>query len=105
MGWRKKVKVIPEDIRAEIDVTPEWWNAQFRKLQGLPAEVTWGRRVEERMSNISWNDTPYHFFQLLDPKPPTLAEIWTPTEGVSYNLSEDLADMMSAIEEAKTNGR
>lgn len=29
-------KRIPREIQAEIDVTPEWWDAQFRKLQGLP---------------------------------------------------------------------
>lgn len=42
---------------------------------------------------------------LIGPKPPTIEEIWTPAEGSGYDLTVDLAAMMSALEEAKADDR
>lgn len=101
-------KRIPREIQAEIDVTPEWWDAQFRKLQGLPTprETTYGdfrRWAEAGIQEVTDGDLTFSMKHLIDPKPPTLEEIWTPAEGSGYDLTVDLASMMSALEEAKTN--
>lgn len=83
---------IPREIQAEIDVSPEWWDAQFRKLQGLP----------ETPKTVV-GDLQFSIKHLIDPKPPTPQEIWTPSTGSTYDISVDLSAMMSAIQEAKTN--
>lgn len=103
-------KKIPREIQAEIDATPEWWDAQFRKLQGLPGIQKsplgdFRRWAESGIQQVTDGNMTFSMGHLIDPKPPTLEEIWTPTEGSNYDLVVDLSAMMSALEEAKTNDR
>lgn len=48
-----EVQEIPASVRAELDVTPEWWDAQYRALerQHMPRDLAshdGHRRVESR---------------------------------------------------------
>lgn len=96
---RSSKKTISYSVRQELDQTPEWWDNEFRKLQGLPS-LEYERMAQAGISEVWDGDLHFSFKHLIDPKPPTVAEIWSPGPNDSYDLSVDLSAMSSSIQKA-----
>lgn len=101
---RRRKSIISSSIQAEIDQTPEWWDNEFRKLQGLPGIPFSNSEIEGwKAAGITevWDgDFHYSFKHLVDIAPPTVDEIWSPGPDSNYDLSIDLAVISSTIQKA-----
>lgn len=57
--WRRSIREpISPEIQAEIDQTPEWWDREFRRLQGIPepkalTTADWSWEMEYRIQRLS----------------------------------------------------
>lgn len=101
--FKERRKAIPYTIQSEIDQTPEWWDNEFRRLQGLPTHEH-ERLAQAGITEVWDGDLLFSLRHLVDIKPPTVSELWTPSAGDSYDISVDLADIASATQKVIQKG-
>lgn len=75
---------IPKAVQEEIDQTPEWWDREFRRLQGLPEPQpvtrfpgrSEGEWIEDLRLCLAFGLDPRDpGSRVVDSKPPTVAEL------------------------------